>query len=389
MAMTHLPKAFLGLVCLLLLLPCSAGADHFLAQRLNGGEPIISAEHFEKHGAPNSDANNINGPSVIRVPDWIPKEQRASPEARYYLYFAHHNGKYIRLAWAQEIEGPWHLYRTGKNVPPGQRGVLDMGDDRLITLGGEYAIKRHIASPDVHVDDHNKQVVLYFHGGTSRNGTTLREQKTYVATSPWGLDFSAGIRPVPLSNSYLRVFEYKGALQGLYRTHHARPRESADPWVNPQDAELVGDELWEIRDARFLQLDDSQHIGGKMRKRTPQIRHAALHRDGDRLHVFFTMRGHAPEHILVTSVELRDDDWFDVAPAVSAAEVLRAEREWEGAGIAPKRSKQGSEYRLVNALRDPFVFNDRGRLYLFYVGGGERAIGVARLTHQPDRQREG
>ena len=37
--------------------------------------------------------DNINGPSLIRVPNWV--EGRLS---RYYLYFADHKGAYIRLA---------------------------------------------------------------------------------------------------------------------------------------------------------------------------------------------------------------------------------------------------------------------------------------------------
>jgi hypothetical protein len=36
---------------------------------------------------------NIQGPSAIRVPDWI--EHRLGD---YYLYFADHKGRYIRLA---------------------------------------------------------------------------------------------------------------------------------------------------------------------------------------------------------------------------------------------------------------------------------------------------
>ena len=38
---------------------------------------------------------NIQGPSLIRVPDWLP-----NPLGRYYLYFADHKGSYIRLAYA-------------------------------------------------------------------------------------------------------------------------------------------------------------------------------------------------------------------------------------------------------------------------------------------------
>ena len=43
---------------------------------------------------------NINGPSLIRVPTWI-----EHPLGRYYLYFAHHKGEYIRLSYADRLEG--------------------------------------------------------------------------------------------------------------------------------------------------------------------------------------------------------------------------------------------------------------------------------------------
>lgn len=384
MAITPISTASRLLFWLLLVLPCAAGAEKFHVERLNGGEPIISAEHFRQLGAPENEGNNINGPSVIRIPDWIPKEKRAAPAAQYYLYFAHHNGEYIRLAWAETIAGPWQLYGTGEDVAPGQRGVLDMGDDRLITLAGAYSITSHIASPDVHVDDENKQIVLYFHGGTSHNGLHVQDQKSYVATSPWGLDFSSGINPVPLGGSYLRVLDVNGILQGLYSSYHVRARSNTSPWSVAQGEELVGDALWELHDARFLEFQDIQKADGRIAHNgTPRVRHVALYRTGDRLHVFYTMKGDAPERILVTSVDVNSVNWFDVAPETSPAEVLRAEREWEGAGIAPERSRKGPEFRLVNALRDPYVLNDRGSLYLFYAGGGERAIGVARLTLDP------
>ncbi len=52
-------------------------------------------------GLCSSIGTNINGPSLIRVPDWI--EQ---PLGKYYFYFADHQGKFIRLAYADDIEGP-------------------------------------------------------------------------------------------------------------------------------------------------------------------------------------------------------------------------------------------------------------------------------------------
>src|ERR1700761_2182476 len=51
---------------------------------------------------------NINGPSLIRVPDWV-----AAPLGRYYLYFAHHSGQYIRMAYAEELTGPWTVFGEG------------------------------------------------------------------------------------------------------------------------------------------------------------------------------------------------------------------------------------------------------------------------------------
>jgi len=92
-----------------------------------GTEPIIDAASFAAIGA--SGAGNINGPSCIRVPDWVAPEDRAHPDAQYYLYFANHSGESIRMAWAVEIEGPWHLFNMGSNDDPrvAGNGVLDLG----------------------------------------------------------------------------------------------------------------------------------------------------------------------------------------------------------------------------------------------------------------------
>ena len=51
---------------------------------------------------PNKDGDNINGPSLIKVPNWV-----KNPLGKYYLYFSHHDGKYIRMAYSNNIEGPY------------------------------------------------------------------------------------------------------------------------------------------------------------------------------------------------------------------------------------------------------------------------------------------
>ena len=58
---------------------------------------------------PGRDGANINGPSLIATPEWLPGHL-----GKYYLYFAHHEGTYIRLAYAdEEPTGPWTVHRAG------------------------------------------------------------------------------------------------------------------------------------------------------------------------------------------------------------------------------------------------------------------------------------
>ena len=66
-----------------------------IVERLIDG-PIVSPASHPSIGV------NIQGPSLVRVPDWV-----ESPLGRYYLYFADHKGRYIRLAYANRLTGPW------------------------------------------------------------------------------------------------------------------------------------------------------------------------------------------------------------------------------------------------------------------------------------------
>ena len=87
--------------------------------------------------------SNINGPSLVRVPEWV-----ENPLGKYYLYFAHHRGAYIRLAYADVIEGPYTVHRPGA-----------LHRDNTVFRGCD-----HIASPDVHIDEENRRFFMYFHG---------------------------------------------------------------------------------------------------------------------------------------------------------------------------------------------------------------------------------
>ena len=76
--------------------------------------PLINFDSYPPLG------ENICGPSVIRAPDWL-----TALLGQYYMYFAHHSGKHIRLAYADALDGP--LANREANVLLGQgRNVADV-----------------------------------------------------------------------------------------------------------------------------------------------------------------------------------------------------------------------------------------------------------------------
>ena len=114
------PLAIAALITLLLAAQGTATAQNqgtasnYEVIRLNGSEPIIDQQMFADLGV-SSEGANINGPSLISVPDWISPSDRVSPSANYYLYFGDHGGDYIRMAWAEDLTGPWTLHDTGSS----------------------------------------------------------------------------------------------------------------------------------------------------------------------------------------------------------------------------------------------------------------------------------
>ena len=173
------------------------------------GSPIISEQTHG--GADLSDLgkdplSNINGPSVLRVPEWV-----ADRLGKYYLYLAHHKGTSIRLAYADQIIGPWFIHPqpvltleqslfVTEDLDPKSRSYWVNGPDYL------YA---HIASPDVHVDQHAKRILIFFHGLLPDG-----DQQTRLAISENGRCFSAA--PPLLGPSYLRAFQWR---ERWYSTH--------------------------------------------------------------------------------------------------------------------------------------------------------------------------
>lgn len=311
--------------------------------------PIITPDLHPSIGT------NIQGPSLIRVPDWI-----ADPLGRYYLYFADHKGSYIRLAYADKLTGPWKIHPPGSlhiehshfpSEPPevteadlqkeAARRAADPDAGGLPHSLRLEMTAPHIASPDVHVDEHERRIVMYFHGleGPGR-------QVSRVAVSTDGIDFRG--LPQILGRTYLRTFRWDGATYGI-----AMPGQvyrSQDGMAGFEPGPLLFN---------------------------PDMRHCALLVRGDLLHVFWTQVGQAPERILHSTIDL-SVPWTEWRES-EAAEILRPERPWEGALEPVEPSIRSVAYGPVNQLRDPAIFEEDGRVYLLYAVAGESGIAIAEL----------
>jgi hypothetical protein len=315
-------------------------------ERLVDG-PIISADLHPSIGV------NIQGPSMIRVPGWI--EGRLGD---YYLYFADHKGRYIRLAYADDLVGPWKIYPPGSlqleqshflteppKVTPEQVAQFEARLKQSRTVISHDLLSEittpHIASPDVHVDTAGRRIVMYFHG-LEAVGT----QVTRVATSHNGIDFSA--QPQVLGRSYMRAFRHDGMTYAMsmpgqfYRSRDGMSGFEPGPLLFNSD-----------------------------------MRHSAVMKRSGELWVFWTQVGETPERILLSRIDLSGDwrNWKDGAPV----EFLRPERSWEGADAPLVPSVRSTAYGQVNQLRDPAIFEEDGRVYLLYAVAGESGIAIAEI----------
>jgi hypothetical protein len=290
------------------------------------GNPIIYPELAPEIG------HNINGPSLIRTPDWLP-----DPMGAYYLYFGHHNGLNIRLAYADDLAGPWTIYRAG---------TLQLEQTPCF---------RHIASPDVHVDNERRRIIMYYHGpvleeaAAAADPLTIRYpylggQRSLAAISGDGINFVSGQEI--LGPSYLRAFRWQGMIYSMcmpgifYRSRDGLTDFEQGPTLFDQD-----------------------------------LRHFALHVQGDMLNLFYSQVGDSPEHIRLARIELKPD-WNQWAVS-DIRSILRPELDYEGGDLPLEPSQRGAVNRPVRQLRDPAIYEENDRLYLLYSVAGEQGLAIA------------
>lgn len=275
----------------------------------------------------NSDSrlgHNINGPSVIKVPDWLP-----DPLGAYYMYFADHGGDHIKLAYANDPKGPWRLYEPG-----------------TLRMDQAPVFRGHIASPDIHIDEESRRIRMYFHGVSRVD----RKQRTGLAFSANGIDFD--VLPDLQGLFYFRVFQHDGWYYAL-----------AKNWNQGFMAIYRG--KTGISDWEF---------GGNF---LPRGRHAAVDLEGNTLVIYYSRVGDAPERIVRSTVDL-SGDWKDWEPS-KAEDVLSPSFDYEGGNHPVRASRHGSATNVAQ-LRDPAIFNEGGRKFLYYSGEGEETISGAEIV---------
>lgn len=192
----------------------------------------------------------------------------------------------------------------------------------------------------MHIREDLQQIVMYIHGRDSG------QQSTRLAVSSDGIHFEG--KPEVLGRPYIRVIAHKDyyalSMPGyMYRSAGGLTNFAPGP--------------------QFFNRN---------------MRHNALLIRGNTLYVFWTQAGHAPERILLSTIEM-DDDWMNWTES-EFTEILRPVNEWEGATLEISPSLRGYIDIPVNQLRDPAIYEEDGTVYLLYSVAGESGIDLARIN---------
>tara|TARA_A100001015_G_scaffold74947_1_gene83181 strand:+ start:1094 stop:2683 length:1590 start_codon:yes stop_codon:yes gene_type:complete len=269
---------------------------------------------------------NINGASLIKVPDWI-----TNPLGKYYLYFASHTGKYIRLAYSDCLTEPFKIY-----------------DGEVLRLT-DTTCKTHIASPDVHIDDKSKKIKMYYHGDTNNF------QESFISESNDGLSYTNN--PKPLGLFYFRVFRYNDKFYSIAKNKN-------------EDSIIYESDNWDGEYKPLFTL-------------LPNSRHTATLVKDDILYIFYTTVGESPESIYYCKIKLADsvNNW-DV---IDNKKLTKPTFEFEGAGSDLIPSNFGSSTlrwgeKKLNELRDPCIYREGDDLFLLYSFNGEGGIALGSLN---------
>ena len=339
-------SALIGAAVIAFSLNANAG-QHFDKSQANAYEVTRLGMMITPEMLPGKDGEDINGPTVIKVPSWV-----KNAPGKYLMYFAHHTGQYIRMAYADKITGPWKIYDGGvlKNTQ------LPWKPD-------------HIASPEIYIDEANKELWMYFHAPTVpalafddpdyEKYVANLPQVSYRAVSKDGVNWEVGTQE--MGENYIRVWKDKfgGFWAFSYAGYLSFSRDGKAPY------ERLSPGPFDKMPNTFAVVRHPAHIDNK---------------DGT-LTVFYSKISDTPESILVTTVNVKGEDWTKWT-ASQPKLVMVPETEYEGGKLPMVTSRVGANHKPERGLRDPYPFVEDGKLYLFYSVKGEKGIALAELKEK-------
>jgi len=260
-------------------------------------------------------------PSVLDLRALLP-----DAPARFVMYYAPHHSSGIGAALADDLLGPWRPLEANP----------------ILTLARFRGFRGHISAPDVIWLPQERRFRLYFHGSTTRG------QQTGLALSTDGLRFEP-VSPDPiLPYPYLRLFRRPDAFYGIVRLDDNLGLVRSTDGISWQD--------WP-RNPLLATGDEHQEYD--------RLRHYAVWVEADVLYLYYctyVRPDESVEAIKLATIDLTGD-WRDWPHPERRGVVLAPELEWE-----------------CDNLRDPFLIEVEGRLYMFYVGGNEAGISLARAA---------
>jgi hypothetical protein len=251
------------------------------------------------------------------------------------------------MAYADEVSGPYTVYTPG-----------------VLNIEGT-PFGAHIASPDVHVDNDGHKIFMYYHG--LRKKGEDRQMSCY-AESEDGLNFVSDGEFI--GKEYLRMFYWNGWFYG-FSGHASRQVGRCRDRRGPFDYGPV----LEVEGERYTDLSDGTHrdTAGICR-----MRHVCVHRRDARLDIYYSNTGDTPERIKRTTVDLRED--WNKWRGSRFEEVLRSETDYEGVNEPLVKSMPGLKNHPVHEVRDPYIYEEEGKIYLFYSIAGEQGIALAQIV---------